>query len=151
MAVSPNHKSLKNVSVMSGWLEEGSSPTAGLWFYPRSTKTQMWERLFSFTCITIYFFSTVWSSSTCVTLLNCLHTSFPQLVFRQHDKLSSLWTAEHQESLHISALSNSVNVFCVLLVGSCHFTHTTRTRPLPSRINLTAKLLLFVFKKDWYI
>lgn len=76
MAISPNHKSLKNVSVMFGKLKEGSTPKAGLCFYPCSKKTQMLERLFSFTCIIIYFFSTIWSSSTCVTLFNCLHTFF---------------------------------------------------------------------------
>lgn len=42
------------------WLAGGgSSPTADLWFYPHSMNTQTLERLFSFTCITIYFFSTV--------------------------------------------------------------------------------------------
>lgn len=146
MAVSPNHKSLKNVSVMFGWFEEGNTPKAGLWFYPCSMETRALGRLFSFTCITIYFFSTVWSSSTCVTLFNCLHTfSFPQLIFCQYDKLSSLWTAEHRESLYFSALSSDVNVFCVLFTGSCRFTNTAGTWLLSSRINCTVKLLQFVF------
>lgn len=111
---------------MFGWLKEGSTPKASLWFYPCSKKTQTLERLFSFTCIIIYFFSTVWSSSTCVTLFNCLHTfSFPQLIFCQCDKLSSLWTAEHHENWCFSALSN--NVFYALFFGSCHFANTVRT------------------------